>query len=71
MARGIKLPCGGVAVFDQESGCGHRCTTCFAMIGSVGQPRRCVENANKYSTIAALGGKDWDYSTVEIADFDY
>lgn len=36
-----RLRCGGVAEFDQESSIGYRCTSCFAILGSMGQPERC------------------------------
>ena len=39
----INLPCGGRAVFDRESGISHRCTSCFAVVGSVGMPRQCAQ----------------------------
>lgn len=38
-----RMPCGGVPVFDQESGYAYRCDTCFAVIGSVSQPQRCKD----------------------------
>lgn len=39
----IKLACGAEAVFDEGSGIGYRCTTCFAVVGSIGMPRTCAE----------------------------
>ena len=39
----IDLPCGAVAVFDIESGISYRCTTCFAVVGSIGMPRDCKQ----------------------------
>ena len=38
-----RLPCGGIPVFDEESGCAYRCDACFAVIGSVSQPKRCID----------------------------
>jgi len=38
-----KMACGGTPLFDNESGYAYRCDNCFAVIGSVGQPRDCVE----------------------------
>lgn len=41
-----KLPemnCGGVPLFDSESGCAYRCDKCFAIIGSIGQSQLCKE----------------------------
>lgn len=38
-----KMPCGGVPVFDADSGYAYRCDQCFAVIGSVGQPTQCKE----------------------------
>ena len=58
----MKLPCGSIAYFDRESEMGHRCSTCFAIVGSCGQPRECVEEAEKYRAWEALGGLGWDYS---------
>lgn len=37
------MPCGGVPVFDDASGYAYRCDKCNAVIGSVAQPKRCVE----------------------------
>ena len=59
------LPCGGRAVFDVPSGCAHRCEDCMAVVGSVGQPRRCKEEAQKYENWEVLGGKGWDYTKGE------
>ena len=42
----VELPimsCGGTPMFDFPSGCSYRCDLCNAVIGSVGQPRRCKE----------------------------
>jgi hypothetical protein len=39
----INLPCGATAHFAREAGYGHRCNTCFAVVGSVGMPRDCAE----------------------------
>ncbi len=38
-----QMPCGGTPVFDVESGISYRCDVCFAVVGSIGQPRGCVE----------------------------
>ncbi len=40
--RPLSLPCGSTAVFDRESGISHRCTSCFAVVGSMGMPRDCA-----------------------------
>ena len=56
------LPCGGVAHFDTQSGCSYRCETCFATVGSVGMPRECRKEMDKWELIEKLGGKGWDYS---------
>jgi len=37
----IRLLCGNKAYFDFDSGIGHRCATCFAMVGSIGMPKEC------------------------------
>ena len=59
----IFLPCGTVAMFDHDSGMSYRCTECFAVVGSIGQPRRCQDKAEKWENVQALGGKGWDYET--------
>lgn len=41
------MSCGGTPLFDCESGYAYRCDVCFAVIGSVAQPDRCVE-MNKF-----------------------
>lgn len=37
----INLPCGATAHFCYEAGYGYRCTSCNAVVGSVGMPREC------------------------------
>ena len=59
--RPIFLPCNAHAIFDVPSEMGYRCTSCFAMVGSVGQPRQCVNEAQKWDNLEAMGGKGWDY----------
>lgn len=39
----IHLECGNWAEFDEGSGCSYRCLECGATIGSIAEPRRCVE----------------------------
>lgn len=39
----IDAPCGEKARWDYDSGCGYRCMSCFAVLGSVGMPRQCSE----------------------------
>ena len=39
----FRLPCGHTAYFDVESGCSHRCSACFAVVGSIGMPKSCKE----------------------------
>lgn len=55
-------PCGSIAYFDHGSGISYRCDTCFATIGSIGQPRECVDEAKKYKNWKEMGGKGWDYN---------
>jgi hypothetical protein len=57
----IKLPCGSIASFDESSGISYRCEYCGSVVGSIGQPRECKEEARKYDLIKALGGKGWEY----------
>jgi hypothetical protein len=59
--RTIFLPCGSTAHFDESSGISYRCDSCFAVVGSIGQPDRCSEESAKWKTLKALGGKGWDY----------
>ncbi len=61
----MRLPCGGRAFFDEASGFSFRCENCMAVVGSIGQPRECVEEAKKYEVLKALGGKGWDYKKGE------
>jgi len=56
----IELPCGGVGCFDEGSGYGHRCDACGAVVGSIGQPRECVEEAKKWEANKILGGQSWE-----------
>ena len=57
----MHLPCGGTAYFDEASGISYRCADCMAVVGSIGQPQRCKDEAKKYEVWEALGGKGWDY----------
>lgn len=57
----IKLPCGGIAYFDESSGISYRCEYCMAVVGSIGQPQRCKDEAKKYDNWKSLGGVGWDY----------
>ena len=58
----IHLPCGGVAEFDESSGISFRCLDCMSVVGSMGQPRRCKEETEKYDMLSKLGSVvKWDY----------
>lgn len=57
----LYMPCGGTAYFDESSGISHRCETCGAVIGSIGQPTLCKSIESKYRNWELLGGKGWDY----------
>lgn len=58
----IYLPCGGTAYFDHGAGYGYRCEDCSAVLGSIAQPSRCKDAAQKYDNWKAIGGKvEWDY----------
>ena len=57
----MKLPCGGVAYWDESSGISYRCETCGAVVGSIGQPQHCKDEAKKWEAWEHLGGKGWDY----------
>jgi hypothetical protein len=54
-------PCGGTARFDEGSGFGYRCEDCNAVLGSIGQPASCRDEAQKYENWKKLGGRGWDY----------
>ena len=56
----IRLPCGGTAYFDEGSGIAYRCE-CGAVVGSVGMPKACREEADKWEVQKILGGEGWDY----------
>ena len=64
----IALPCGGVAYFDESSGISYRCEHCGAVVGSIGQPRECVDEAKKYELMKALGGRGWEAHEHVIED---
>lgn len=57
----IYLPCGATAKFDESSGISYRCETCMAVVGSIGQPQSCKDEALKYDNWKKLGGVGWDY----------
>lgn len=57
----MKLPCGGTAYWDEDSGISYRCELCGAVVGSIGQPQRCKDEEQKYKNWETLGGKGWDY----------
>lgn len=57
----LYMPCGGIAYFDHDSGISYRCATCFAVVGSVGMPRSCKEETDKWNAFEVLGGRGWDY----------
>lgn len=61
----IISPCGGVALFDGDYS--YRCMDCMAVIGSIGQPQECKDQAKKYYNWEALGGKGWNYEKGEPA----
>lgn len=59
----MHLPCGGEAHFDEGAGYGHRCWDCMAVVGSIGQPRSCKDEMDKYEILKKLGGRvSWDYN---------
>jgi hypothetical protein len=63
--RTMYLPCGGVAEFDHSSGISYRCEMCNAVVGSVGQPTSCQQEAMKWEAYEAAGMWKWDYNTGE------
>ena len=49
-------------MFDESSGISYRCEDCMAVVGSIGQPRSCKEEAQKWDALKLLGSKqEWDY----------
>ena len=64
----IKLPCGGLAVFEEDSTCySYRCIRCMAVVNSIGMSTRCKEEMNKWENWRQLGGQSWNY---EIGETD-
>lgn len=57
----MRLPCGGVASWDESSGISYRCEDCGAVVGSIGMPKSCKDEAEKWDNWEKLGGKAWDY----------
>ena len=57
----MNLPCGGTAYWDEGSGISYRCEDCGAVVGSIGMPKSCKEEAEKWQAWEAIGGKGWDY----------
>lgn len=57
----MRLPCGGVAYYDETSGISYRCEDCGAVVGSIGMPDSCKNEADKWETWEKIGGKGWDY----------
>jgi hypothetical protein len=57
----INLPCGGRAYFDLESEISYRCYNCMATVGSMGQPKHCREEYEKWEAWKKLGGKEWNF----------
>jgi hypothetical protein len=59
----IHLPCGAQAHFCYEAGYGHRCEDCMAVVGSIAQPRHCVDEMKKYSVVLKELGSNiqWNY----------
>ena len=56
----MRLPCGGIAYWDESSGISYRCE-CGAVVGSIGMPQSCKDEAQKWENWEKLGGKGWDY----------
>jgi hypothetical protein len=64
----IYLPCGATATYDVDSGISYRCLTCFAVVGSIGQPDHCQEAANEWRVLERMGGVGWNYKTGQPQD---
>jgi hypothetical protein len=52
----IKLECGATAHFDHGSGYGYRCEECMAVVGSIAQPKRCVDLDKMVIVVEKLKG---------------
>ena len=52
----IDAPCGEVAEFDYGAGYGYRCTSCNAVLGSIGMPKACAEIAEADKIVEILKG---------------
>ena len=61
------LPCGGLAYFDHNSGISYRCEDCGAVVGSIGQPRECADEAKKWDSYEKAKMWKWDYEKGEPA----
>ena len=62
----MRLPCGGVAWLDPDSSSyGFRCDSCFAVVGSIGMPRDCKTEMDKWEVQKTLGGRGWNYQQGE------
>ena len=55
------LPCGGTAYFDYSSEISYRCEDCGAVVGSIGMPKHCRNEMEKWKNWETLGGVGWDY----------
>jgi hypothetical protein len=60
----MHLPCGGTAFWDESSGISYRCE-CGSVVGSIGQPQHCKEEAKKWEVYEEQGMWKWDYSKGE------
>ena len=65
MHKTMYLPCGGEANFDHSSGISYRCELCGAVLGSVGQPRSCRAEIDKWAAYEKAGMWSWDYDKGE------
>lgn len=52
----IDLPCGSKAYYDIDSGIAFRCSTCNAVVGSIGMPRDCKELLDMEESVNILKG---------------
>ena len=57
----MRLPCGGTAYWDEDSGISYRCADCMAVVGSIGMPQACKDEAKKWDNWQSIGGEGWDY----------
>lgn len=57
----LKMPCGGIAYYNSDSEFDYKCASCFAVIRSIGMPKLCKDEMDKWTMWETVAGKGWDY----------